>query len=62
VLATGAVDGFAIFHLIPGAQEAVIPLEIRNASSYLLVFDNTNNVALSVAVANVSVQAANIQW
>ncbi len=25
--ATGAVDGFAIFHLIPGAQEAVVPME-----------------------------------
>lgn len=38
--ATGAVDGLAIFHLIPGAQEAVVPLETRNASSYLLAFDN----------------------
>jgi len=60
VLAAGAVDGFAIFQLIPGAQEAVIPLETINASSYLLGFDNTNNVVLSVAVANVSAQAANI--
>ena len=25
--ATGAANGFAIFHLIPGAQEAVVPLE-----------------------------------
>jgi hypothetical protein len=39
--ATGPVDGFAIFHLIPGAQEAVVPMETRNASSYLLAFDNT---------------------
>ena len=60
VLATGDVDGFAIFHLIPGAQEAVVPLETRNASSYLLAFDNTNGVVLAVAVANVSSQAANI--
>ena len=56
--ATGAVDGFAIFHLIPGAQEAVVPLETRNASSYLLAFDNTGGVVLGVAVANVSAQAA----
>jgi len=60
VLATGDVDGFAIFHLIPGAQEAVVPLETRNAGSYLLAFDNTNGVVLAVAVANVSAQAANI--
>ncbi len=58
--ATGAVDGFAIFHLIPGAQEAVVPMETRNASSYLLAFDNTGGVVLGVAVANVSAQAANI--
>ncbi len=58
--AAGAVDGFAIFHLIPGAQEAVVSLETRNAGSYLLPFDNTNNVVLSVAVANLAAQTANI--
>ena len=58
--ATGAVDGFAIFHLIPGAQEAVVPMETRNASSYLLPFDNTGGVVLAAAVANVSPQAANV--
>ena len=58
--ATGAVDGFAIFHLIPGAQEAVVPMETRNASSYLLAFDNTGGVVLGVAVENISAQSANI--
>jgi NHL repeat len=58
--ATQTMDGFAIFHLIPGAQEAVVPMEIRNASSYLLAFDNTNGVVLGVALANVSAQAANV--
>ncbi len=56
--ATGAVDGFAIFHQIPTAQEAVVPMETRNASSYLLAFDNTNNLVLGVAVENVSAQNA----
>jgi len=59
--ATGATAGFAIFHLIPGAQEAVVPLETRNASSYLLAFDNTKGVVLGVAVANISAQPATIQ-
>jgi trimeric autotransporter adhesin len=59
--ATGATAGFAIFHLIPGSQEAVVPLETRNASSYLLAFDNTNDVVLAVAVANISAQSATIQ-
>jgi len=58
--ATGPVDGFAIFHQIPTAQEAVVPLETRNASSYLLAYDNTGNIVLGVAVANLSTQAANI--
>ena len=58
--ATGNVDGFAIFHLIPGAQEAVVPMETRNANSYLLAFDNTGGVVLGVAVANVSGQAGNV--
>jgi hypothetical protein len=61
VAATGAVDGFAILHLIPSAQEAAVPIETRNASSYVLAFDNTNSMMLSVAVANVSVQAANVR-
>ena len=58
--ASGNVDGFAIFHLIPGAQEAVVPMETRNASSYILAFDNTNGVVLGVAVANVSAQAGTV--
>ena len=58
--ATGQVDGFAIFHLIPGAQEAVVPMETRNASSYILAFDNTGGVVLGVAVENVSAQAGNV--
>ncbi len=56
--ATGAVDGFAIFHQIETTQEAVVPLETRNASSYLLAFDNTGGVVLGVAVANLSAQQA----
>jgi hypothetical protein len=52
--ATGAVDGFAIFHQIVTTQEAVVPLETRNAPSYLLAFDNTNGLVLGVALENVS--------
>jgi hypothetical protein len=58
--ATGAVDGFAIFHQIPTAQEAVVQLETHDASSYLLAFDNTGGVVLGAAVANVSAQAGNV--
>jgi hypothetical protein len=57
---TGAVDGFAIFHLIPGSQEAVVPMETRSANSYLLAYDNTGGVVLGVAVQNVSAQAGSV--
>ena len=59
--ATSSVDGFAIFHLIPGAQEAVVPMETRKASSYLLMFDNTAGGVLGVAIENASAQSAIIQ-
>jgi len=55
---TGAVDGFAIFHHIVTEQEAVVPMETRNASSYLLAFDNTSGLVLGVALENVSAQNA----
>ena len=57
---TGPLDGFAIFHNVVTQQEAVVPLETRNAGSYLLAFDNTNGVVMGVAISNVSTQAANI--
>ena len=56
--ATGPVDGFAIFHQTTTAQEAVVPMETRNASSYLLAFDNTSGLVLGVALENVSAQNA----
>ena len=60
VAGTGALDGFAIFHINSTSQEAVVPLETRNASSYLLAFDDTNNVQTGVAIENISTQAANV--
>ena len=58
--ATGNVDGFAIFHFDPNQQEAVVPMETRTASSYLLAFDNTNGVLTGVAIANVSSTSSSI--
>ena len=55
-----SVDGFAIFHYNPSNQEAVVPMETRNAASYILPFDNTNGVLTGVAIENIAAQAANI--
>ena len=59
--ATNSVDGFAIFHHIQTQQEAVVPMETRQASSYLLPFDNTNGLVLGIALANISTQAVTVQ-
>ena len=37
-----------------------MPLENRNASAYILAFDNTSGIATGVAVNNDSAQAVNI--
>ena len=54
VLTRGSVNGFAIFKYEPTGQEAVVPLEARNASSYVLAFDQTNGIGTGLALANVS--------
>ena len=60
VNANSPMSGFAIFRRVSDAQEAVVPIETRNAGSYLLVFDNTNGLSLGVAVANISTQPVNV--
>jgi hypothetical protein len=56
----GNVSGFAIFRYEPTGQEAVVPLERRNASSYILAFDNTGGTATGVAVSSSSLQAVSV--
>ena len=49
---TGNVSGFVIFR--HNDQEAVVPLESRNANAYLIAFDNTNGTATGIALNAVS--------
>ena len=55
---TGNVGGFVIFR--HNNQEAVVPLESRNANVYILAFDNTNGTATGVAVDSVAAYPINI--
>jgi hypothetical protein len=57
---TGQVSGFAIFQYLPSAQEAVVPLETRAPAAYVLAYDNTNDLATGVALANMSAQSATV--
>lgn len=60
LLTTDTISGFAIFKYAPTGQEAVVPLETRNAPSYVLAFDNTGVLGTGVAITNVATQPANI--
>jgi hypothetical protein len=61
LLTNGTIGGFAVFSQAIGNanQEAVVPVESRNASGYVVPFDNTNGSATGVALANISQQVVN---
>ncbi len=62
VLTNGNVGVFAVFRqAVQGAiPEGVVPLETRNAGSYVLAFDNTGGYLTGVALANIVTQTATI--
>ena len=63
LLTNGNIGGFAVFTdaVTPQLQqEAVVPLESRNAAAYVLWFDNVNGFATGAALANLSTQSAEI--
>lgn len=52
-----SASGFAIFSFPAFKWDAVVPLEDRNAPSYILAFDNTGALATGVAVSNIAAAA-----
>jgi hypothetical protein len=60
LVTNGSVSGFMRFLYGPRNQEAIVPIEARNGSSYILPFDNTNGLVAGVAVSNGSGAPANI--
>jgi hypothetical protein len=52
LLTSGNIGGFGIFTYTSSGQAAVVPLESRNAGSYVLAFDNTGYLSTGVAIAN----------
>jgi hypothetical protein len=59
LLTNGRISGYTVFSDGGGStvQDAVSPLENRNASGYVLPFDNTNGNVTGIAVANLTAQA-----
>ena len=62
LLATGNLDGFAVFQQANGSsiQEAVVPLENINPSAFVIWFDNTSGNATGIALANAVAQGATV--
>jgi hypothetical protein len=58
----GSITSFARFNWTMGAvaQEAVVPLESRNPSSFVLYYDQTGGFATGVALANAVGQSASV--
>ena len=63
MIAGNGVSGFAICGTTSpnGDQEAVVPLETRNSASYILWFDNTGDMVVGVALANITKQAVTVE-
>jgi hypothetical protein len=58
----GNIGGSAVFACTTssGPQEAVVPIETRNPSAFVLPFDYTGGYATGVALANLSNQAVSV--
>ena len=56
----GNVSGFGIFSNPKPHWNAVVPLETRSATKYILAFDNTSPLTTGVAVASLAAQATNV--
>ncbi|HEV2098364.1 MAG TPA: hypothetical protein VGR45_05500, partial [Stellaceae bacterium] len=56
----GNVGGFVIFRYNLDGQEAVVPLENRDANAYILAFDNTGDISTGIAINSVATQVVNI--
>ena len=57
---TGGVGGSAIFRLNSSGQEGTVSLETRNATAYVLGFDNTSGRVTGLALANSTKKDANL--
>ena len=57
---SGDIQAFSVFTYTPSGQAAVVPLETRNANSYLLPFDNTGTISTGLAISNISSSSTDV--
>src|SRR5580698_8913928 len=61
LLSDGKVSGYLIFRYLPTVQEAAVPLQVQNSSTYTLPFDNTGGISTGVALSSTSTSSTAIQ-
>jgi hypothetical protein len=61
LLSDNKVSGFLIFRYLPTVQEAAVNLQVQNASTYTLPFDNTGGISTGVALSTTSASATTVQ-
>ena len=61
LLSDGKVSGFLIFRYLPTVQEAAVNLQVQNATTYTLPFDNTGGISTGVAMSTTSASPTTVQ-
>jgi hypothetical protein len=61
LLSDGKVSGFLIFRYLPTVQEAAVPLQVQNSSTYTLPFDNTGGISTGIALSATSTSSTAVQ-
>jgi hypothetical protein len=61
LLSDGTVSGFLIFRYLPTVQEAAVELQVQNASTYILPFDNTTGISTGIALSATSTTSTSVQ-
>jgi hypothetical protein len=58
LITPAGVSGFLRYSY--SGQDAVVPLETRRATSYVVAFDNTNGASTGIAIANTDTSSATV--
>lgn len=61
LLSDGNVSGFLIFRYLPTVQEAAVNLQVQNASTYTVPFDDTTGISTGIALSATAGTSTSIQ-
>lgn len=61
LLSDSKMSGYLVFRYQPTLQEAAVPLQVQNAASYTLPFDNTGGISTGVALSTTASAQTSVQ-